>query len=681
MLALLRDVHAQGRLDAALQRLEGPTRAVPSPWDRPHRELGIARALLVLGAPALAFDRVRPYTDRLRAHFLDESMVAPEVRLLGLDPARAWLDEAPDAVLLAYAKGLGEACTSLLWPLRPAAFDRIDGVLQARRLPTAKRNPAALLEAAVLWLPAERTAALPQRRGTTGRRKLALLRAFANGRLDEAHALGLEVIEANAPARNALAGIEAMAFGLSSLDAARRGVPGAWLHVEAGVRSPSGRVDAFSTAIDLLDTLLQAEIGQDRRRDRVMALEDTFLMPEPSREWASALVGALVARWLDIPLPDEAESALAEAAARARRLGTPLLPATFAALTEPGHDPARSLLGVYVSRPRWEHLVEQFEAFADRVAPTVETPEAEAFVPSIVWQVEDDPDGALRVSPRLIASPRSHGGRSIRLEEVETTYGHLADVFDLAVLRAYRKAYDAVSGSIRGSTLADDEAQLVFAQAFALIGHPRVRDAGGAPVAVARALPTLVVDGNDAGALVSIEPAALTSVQAKAHLWDGPQRLVLYECDARLDPIFRAVTGLRAGRVPHAALTRLRPTLARLTEVLTLQGRGTVDLHAKPLAPEVGIEVDLHWRDPTLRVQVCVWPLGPHGPQCLPGEGQADVVADTGHGLCATVRELQAERAALAAVMQACPRLAGLEVDDAGGRFIVHFQRACLLLE
>lgn len=675
--AVLRDVHAQGRLDAALARLEGPSRSMPSPWDRPHRELGTARALFVLGAPAVAFERVRPFFDRLRGRHWDEPEVAVEVRLLGLDPARDWLEAAPDAVLVAYAKGLGEVCVQQLWPLRVGIFDRLDAVLQGRRVSSAKRNPIALLEAAMLWLPAEHSAALPERRGASGRRKLALLRAFAMGELETAYGLGIEALEAHAPARKALDGITAVAFVLAALDAARRGVVGAWLHVETVVRAGGGYADGTGSALNLLYELYEAEVGQGPAQ---IELEDAF--GSAGQTWSNALVGGLLSRWLELPLPPEAQALLERFAPRVRLLGTPLLPATFDGLTEPGHDPQRSLLGVYASRPRWEHLVEQFEAFADRVAPPVEpTTAEEGFVPSIVWQVEDDPDGALMVSPRLIASPRSHGGRAIRLDEVETTYGHVAEEADLAVLQAYRKVYARVSDPTSSCSLGEGNTRLVFAQAFALIGHPRVRDPSGAPVAVVRALPVLVVDGNDAGARVTIEPAALTDVRAQAHVWDGPQRLALYECDERLGPIFQAVIGLRAGRVPHAALTRLRPTLARLTDVLALQGRGTVDLEAKPLEAESGIEVDLHWRDPTLRIRVCVRPLGPHGPQCLPGEGQAEIVADTGHGLRTTVRALEAEAEALEAVLQACPRLAELEVDDAGGRFIVHFQRACLLLE
>ena len=40
--SVLRLAHARDRLDPALPRLDAPRRTVPSPWERPERELGMA---------------------------------------------------------------------------------------------------------------------------------------------------------------------------------------------------------------------------------------------------------------------------------------------------------------------------------------------------------------------------------------------------------------------------------------------------------------------------------------------------------------------------------------------------------------------------------------------------------------------------------------------------------------
>lgn len=677
--SVLRAVHALDRLDPALRRLDAPRRTVPSAWERPERELGLARAMLVMGGADVALPRVERFADRLKPGVYDRTP-AFELRLFGFEPETDWLDSASDALLVRYAKALGEVCVDRLDPLIPAVFDRVVRSLEARSLPPAKRNPPEFLRAAMLWLPAERSERLVARRGTALRRKLELLRSFAAGDLEAAHAMGVRILEARAPARGALKGFEALAFALAGLDAARRGVPGAWLQVEAVLSGARGH-GPLLYPLDLLWELFLVETGQSRPSEVARDLEDAFYELDPARGWMTAVVGHLVARWLDVPLPEEAPDALAEAAPRVARLGTRLLPATCAALT--GQGPAAgTLVEAYVPRAPWEHMVEQLEAFADVVSPPIEPDTAEpGFTPSVVWQVEDDAEGMLVVSARLIASPRSHGGRAIRIDEVITTYGHVADRHDQTVVEAYQEIHDRLTSGHSSVSFADGNRQLVFALAFALVGHPRVRDPSGAPVSVSQAHPQLVIDGDEAGARVSIEPAALTHVEAVAHAWDGPQRLVLFASDERLQPVFRAVAGLRGAAVPHSAISRLRPTLARLTDVLTLRGRGTVDLTARELDAATGIDVDLEWREPTLRIEVGVRPLGRHGPRVRAGQGQVDMVADTGEGLRTTLRNLDLETEALERALAACPMLAGLEVDDAGGRFVVGMQRACAVLE
>lgn len=677
--SVLRLVHAQDRLDPALRRLDAPRRSVPSAWERPERELGLARAMMVMGGADVALPRVERFADRLRPGHYDRAP-AFELRLFGFEPEAEWLDSASDTTLVRYAKVLGEVCVARLEPLTPVVFDRVVRCLEVRTLPPAKRNPPELLRAAMLWLPSERTERLVARRGTALRRKLELLRSFAAGDLEAAHAVGVRILEARAPARGALKGFEAVVFVLAGLDAARRGVPGAWLHIEAVLTDARGQ-GSMTRPLDLLWELFLLETGQSRASEISHELEDAFYDIDPALDWVTVVLGHLVARWVDVALPEDAEGSLAAVVPRVERLGTTLLSQTCTALV--GNAGAEgTLLEAYAPRAPWEHMVEQLEAFADAVSPPIEPETAEpGFSPSIVWQVEDDAEGMLVVSPRLIASPRSHGGRAIRTDEVVTTYGQVADARDEAIVAAYQEVHHRLSSGRSSVSFADGTRELTFALAFALVGHSRVRDPSGAPVSVVQAHPELVVSGDDHGARVSIEPAALTHVGSVAHAWEGAQRLVLYASDERLQPVFRAVASLRGAAVPHSAISRLRPTLARLTDVLTLRGRGTVDLTAQELEAATGIDIDLEWRDPTLRIEVGVRPLGRHGPRCPAGQGQVDLVADTGEGLRTTIRDLEAETAALECALHACPMLAALEVDDAGGRFVVGMQRACSVLE
>ncbi len=676
---ILRLVHARDRLDPALRRLDAPRRSVPSAWERPERELGLARAMMVMGGADVALPRVERFADRLRPGRYDRTP-AFELRLFGFEPEAQWLDSASDATLVRYAKVLGEVCVQRLEPLTPVVFDRVVRCLEVRTLPPAKRNPPELLRAAMLWLPPDRTERLVARRGTALRRKLELLRSFAAGDLEAAHAVGVEILESRAPARGALKGLEAVVFVLAGLDAARRGVPGAWLHIEAVLTDARGE-GAMTRPLDLLWELFLLETGQSRASEISHALEDAFYDIDPALDWVTVVLGHLIARWVDVALPEDAAGTLAALVPRVARLGTTLLPQTCAGLTGSGAADG-TLLEAYAPRAPWEHMVEQLEAFADVVSPPIEPETAQpGFTPSIVWQVEDDADGMLVVSPRLIASPRSHGGRAIRIDEVVTTYGQVADARDEAIVAAYQGVHHRLSDGRSSVSFAEGNRELTFALAFALVGHSRVRDPSGAPVSVVQAHPRLVVEGGDRGARVSIEPAALTHVGSVAHTWEGAQRLVLYASDERLEPVFRAVASLRGAAVPHSAVSRLRPTLARLTDVLTVCGRGTVDLSAQELEAATGIDVDLQWRDPTLRIEVGVRPLGRHGPRCPAGQGQVDLVVDTGEGLRTTHRDLEAETTALERALHACPMLGALEVDDAGGRFVVGMQRACAVLE
>lgn len=673
---VLRLVHARDRLDSALGRLDA--RAVPNPWERPERELGIARAMMVMGGADIALPRVERFADRLQPRGHRADAFAFEYRLFGAEPEVPWLEAASDATLVRYARVLGEVCLERLEPLTLVTLDRLLRCLEARALQPTKRNPPQLLRAAMIWLPSERTGKLLSRRGSALRRKLELLRSFALGDLEATYELGVRIIEARAPARRALEGIDALAFTLAGLDATRRSVPGAWLAVEAVLTD--ARPGPLAGALDLLWGLMRVETGQSRPAEVGDAL-DAALGDGEAASWPAIVVGHLVAGWLGVATPPGANEALAAIRARVDRLKTPLLPATCAALAG-ARTSERTLLDAYAPRAAWEHMVEQLEAFADVVSPRVEPDAArQGFTPSIVWHVEDDAEGMLAISARLIASPRSHGGRSIRIDEVLTTYAHVADARDEAVVMAYQAAFEEVRGGASNVSFVEGSRALTFALAFALVGHPRVRDPSGAPVAVAQAHPQLVIDGDERGARVSIEPAALTHVGAFAHAWEGPQRLVLYAAEHRLQPVFRAVASARGAAVPHAAISRLRPTLARLTDVLTLRGRGTVDLTARDVEAATGIDVDFEWREPTLRIAVGVRPLGRHGPRCAAGQGQVDLVADTGHGLRTTIRDLHAEAEALEAALQACPLLGQLEVDDEGGRFVVGMQRACAVIE
>ncbi len=678
--AVLHEAAARGWLEPALARLEQARGVAASPWDAWPRRLGRARALLVLGQISEAMRLVERVSDgdAGRSDPL-EPLIPWPVQLLGPNPPRAWLGAAADAVLVEYARGLGTWCSMALHPLSEALLDRVGGELQGRGLSAVKQHPVELLRAGILWLAPERSAPLLQLRGTGVRRKLEVLHAFVRGDLEAAYALGEALLEASKPNRGALVELEAFVFLLACLDAAKRGVPGAWVRFESVIHAERGGW-VEDEAFGLLHTLFLVETGLESVHAASGHLEDAFDASGADAQWPSVLAGALIARWLELGSTEPLDDALARVGADAQGLASGLLPRTFRALRDPGAPTSDTLVDVYASRPAWEHMIDQLAVFADDVAPKVEAAAPPPFAPVIAWEVGEAQDGELEVTPRLIASPRSTGGRSISVREVASKYAHVADEHDAAAVLAYEQAL-AHAEAGRASSLGDAREQIVYRLVLGLVGHPRVRDRSGAPIRVVRESPRLVVDGDDTGARVFVEPESLSVTRATAHAWPQPHQLGIYEADERLGRVFRALAGMRGQRVPLEAVGRLRPTLTRLAGHLALEGRGSVSLDTQHVDSHAGIDVDLAWREPTLTVEVVVRPLGAGGPRCIPGQGEIDIVGDVMGGLRSATRDLDAEMRAIDAVMEACPRLAELEVDDHGGRFVVGLQRACALLE
>ncbi len=685
--AVLRAAHAQGWLEPAIERLGRAPRSAANAWDEWPRRLGHARALLVLGRSMEAMRLVAHVSDRDASISEAQAPGVPwPVRLLGPHPPRAWLGAAPDALLVAYARGLGTWCAMGLQPLTETLFDRVGDALEGRGLSPVKQHPVELLQAGIVWLPPERSERLLQLRGTAVRRKLEVLHAFVRGDLQSTYRLGEALLEAAKPTRNVLAELEGFVFLLACLDAARRGVAGAWGHFEAVLRGEGGRW-ADDDAFTLFDELLRVETGRGPLEYARGFLEDSIDDESDTVRWPTVLAAALVARWLDITPPKPWVRACSRVGAAAQALQTPLLPRTFAALNRRGAPATDTLLEAYAPRPAWEHMIDKLGLLADELAPAAAEPTpSAAFVPMITWEVGEGGDGDLEVSPRLIASPRSTGGRAISVREVSSKYAHVADEADAAAARAYGEALERaesmrIYGGYGGPSLEREREGVVYALILALAGHPRVRDRSGAPIRVLCEAPRLVVDGDDTAARVFVEPQTLSMTRPVAHHWLDPHRLAIYQVDERMEAVFQALAGVRDSAVPLEAVARLRPTLTRLAGHLVLEGRGTVDLEAQPVEAHAGIDVDLAWKEPTLTIEVVVRPLGAGGPRRLPAQGETEIVGDVAGRLRSATRDLDAERERVEAVMERCPRLAEPEVDEHGGRFVVGLQRSCALLE
>ncbi len=666
-LSVLQAAAELGRLKGDAQRVFGDRgRGRVYGWDL----LRQARVQLALGECAEAMVSV------CMPEFVSVARGAKHwpVELLGMTPQRAWLESAPDAVLVGYAKGIGLRCTEELRPLSGALVQMVLEVLQARSLPPARRLPIELLRGGVLSLEAARSEGLTTARGKSLGVGLRLLRAFACGDLSHCFDLGVALLGSH-PTQ--MRGVVALGMLLSSLDAARRGVPGAGLRFDEVLAEAGGRWTNHDDVFALLRVFRNVELGVATTA-QLQAELDAVFVGRPHLPWSAGLVGGLLTRWLPLGTPEDLQICVEAHARSAAGLRSAVLPRTFSALADRGGPVAAgaTLLEVYEARAPWEHMLEQLEALADRLAPegSGSVPPA----PRIYWDILGHVE-APKLAPRLVRSPGTQG-RALSIAEIADKYADLADERDAAVAAAWllgaqrsEQGYGAAESSRRVATA--DEAALV-----ALVGHPRVRGADGRGVLVSRGTPRIVVDGDVRGARMFVEPEGLQA-RAVAAEWESPTALLVYQADVSTQAVLIALEGTPGGQVPPEALERLLPVLPRLAGKMSLQATGALDLQGERVITRTDLEIDLHWQDPMLRLMVGCWPLGRHGPRCTPGEGPVEVVAQMQRTLRSTTRDLDAELAARDALFATCPLLPGLDVSDDGARLAYGLESSCWVLD
>lgn len=659
--SVLRAAKQTGRLEADAARVFGTRRRVSIyGWDL----LRQARVQLVLGQIGEAMVSIS------MPEFVSVARGTKgwPVDLFGMTPLRSWLHSAPDDVLISYAKGIGLRCTESLRSVGGPLVDAVLEELGTRSLTPTKRYPVELLRGAMLSLPSERSEALRAVRGKTVGTSLTLLYAFARGDLARCFELGTGLSESH-PTQ--VRGLVALCMLLACVDAARCGQPGAWLRFDTALDQARGRWPQHEDALELLAVFRQVETGTAAVRALQGELEEVF-RGRPDRPWTTALVAGLLARWMTLGAPDELQVCLAAHARTAAALDTEFLPRTLTALAERTPGAETCLLRAYEPRAAWEHMVEQLEALAERLAPEA------GGRPAIYWDILGASD-APTVAPRLVRSGRPSQGRALSIAELVGTQANLADEQDVAIAHAWLRSRElserGYGPEVAGRrVLGPDSAALL-----AMVGHPRVRGADGRRLDVVLGTPRVVVEGDAHGARMFVEPESLRSV-AVAVQWDEPGKLAVYRADEPTEAVLEALAGSPDGRIPPPALERLLPVLPRLAGQVSLQARGSLDLEDQRVAPQTAVEVDLEWRSPMLSLVIGCWPLGRSGLRCAPGQGAEDVVAHVERSLRTTTRDLRGEVAALEALFAACPRLPGLDTGHDGALLAYGVESACRVL-
>ena len=398
-----------------------------------------------------------------------------------------------------------------------------------------------------------------------------------------------------------------------------------------------------------------------------------------------ALWTLLLAAWLgaeSLGLGSKRAAAQVQDYAKALRKG--LAPCRFAGLQAQA-DAAMAVLrgeeppgGFFVSgrRERWREVLTALQALGNEKADA-----GPGEASRIVWTLSIGEDGGLEGISPLEQKRGPRGWSKPKVLSLGKVFGNQKlPPWDARVARAIRR---------EGASARD--CRLYRAAAIAaLVGHPAVALAEEPErlVDLVEGTPELEVvrEGNAYRLRVTPKPRRDLSAaesyyrdseerreeEALRSIWvlqDTPQRLRL----VRLSPVQRRAAQLVAGHltVPAAA----HPELEQALRVLA----GHFQVHAdhaeaaREVPPESKLRAELSPTGESLMLRLVVAPLGPDGPRLAPGSGRSRLMAVVGGESVGTRRDLEAERAGLAAVLQALPFLeepgeaqAGLEwvVDD-----------------
>jgi len=310
--------------------------------------------------------------------------------------------------------------------------------------------------------------------------------------------------------------------------------------------------------------------------------------------------------------------------------------------------PTSSLLNLWTVQPAWESGLEKLERLLDRSQQVAFVPAASpekqsrlAFV-LLLRIAEGEPLQVSRISidPRLQKrqGAKWSAGRAVSLQKL------FEGTSDAPITPADRK----VANTIRvHKSWNDTYCQFSQAALAALVGHPCVMwddDPTGTPVTVVDGQAELRVKKTDAGFKFEFYPVPETS--GFGVLRPEPNRLaVISFTDAQTEAM--QVLGTLP-LIPLQAHERLGATISRLSGLFHVQSEyefAGVSAHSKEVIADARPVLLLSRANPGLNVVLCVEPLGPQGPQFIPGQGLANIAAEVDGTRVTCQRNLAAESA------------------------------------
>lgn len=298
----------------------------------------------------------------------------------------------------------------------------------------------------------------------------------------------------------------------------------------------------------------------------------------------------------------------------------------------------------------------------------------------IVWAIELDRHGAVEA---IRPYEQRHGargwGKPRPLSLAKVAADQRLSPWDAKVAQAIRR--NGAGG--RGCGRLDRAAAIV-----ALVGHPAVAlaEAPDRIVELVEGMPELEAVREAGGYRLKVTPALRPPrAEDERPVWDGGERreaealrriTVVRESARRLRLIRLTSAQRRAAQllsgvaaVPADAQRELQQTLRALSrhfEVHADHARAEREVPA-----DARLYAELAPQGEGLMLRLAVAPLGPDGPRVAPGVGRERLVAVVGATSVGTRRDLCAERAALAAVLDALPFLDAPEDGAADFEWVV----------
>lgn len=306
--------------------------------------------------------------------------------------------------------------------------------------------------------------------------------------------------------------------------------------------------------------------------------------------------------------------------------------------------------------PRWQLVLDAMRALAQPGSTATTTGVAGAT--QLLWRLQLGQD-EFRITPRIVAAGRSPEGQPVGVATLLNARPNYLCPADDRVLAVVDRAAGPRSRGRRDCVLGPDAL-------VALIGHPRVCDAGGRVLQVEAGEPELRVRELDEAQLqLEVWPPEL---QSKPIAWRrvDQTRVVVYAASARWLELVQTM-GQGVLQVPEQGWPQLSATLVELGAALRVTGTGLAAELGEQMPACSDLAVHLHWNTELLELRVVCLPLGESGPSVTAGVGASGVFASIEGRLLSTRRDLPGERALLGKLLACCPLLQAAEIEP--GRY------------